>query len=301
VATALSLRPHVADALFNGIGFAVPGILGAWWKLFVSGRLLCVGVVVAVVSGVGAGLIKAHMTAARRVYAATVATACLAGFVALLALPQALANISLLMAATTEQRGFGLMYRANQLEAAQKTFRGESVSDLLLVTLFPNTDERDKIHNWRETGADPAALTRARLEKIKAELSCAAYLYPYGALYEVYIGKVESWLAPFEDDPVRGWDNAITHLERAVELSSWNAYWHVLLGQVYGQRARLDNRRDYMTKALRAFEEAVDSYPTSPEVWQHFGTALYYAGERTRAQACFRQAQELRQRAERGR
>jgi putative inorganic carbon (HCO3(-)) transporter len=300
-ATAMSLRPHVADALFNGIGFAVPGILGAWWKFFVSGRLLCVGVVVAVVCAVGAGLMKARLREARRAYAATVAAACLSGFVALMTLPQALANMSVLMAVTTEQRGFGLMYRANQLEAAHKIFRGEPVSDLVLVTLFPNKEEREKIHKWRETGADPAALTRARLEKIKAELSCAAYLYPYGALYEVYIGKVESWLAPFEHDPVRGWDNAIAHLERAVELNPWNAYWHVLLGQAYGERARLGNRRDYLTKALREFQEAVDSYPTSPEVWRHFGTALYYAGERTRAQACFRQAQELRQRAARGR
>jgi len=301
VATMLSLRPHVADALFNGIGFAVPGILGAWWKLFISGRLLCVGVVVAVVSGVGAGLVKARITAARRVYAAAFATACLAGFVTLAALPQAFANMSVLMAVVTEQRGFGLMYRANQLEAAQKIFRGEPVSDLVLVTLFPKEEEREKIRRSRETGADPAALARARLEKIKAELSCAAHVYPYGALYEVYLGKVESWLAPFMDDPERGWDNAIAHLERAVELSPWNAYWHVLLGQAYGERARLSKRRDYLAKSLHEFQEAVDSYPTNPEIWQHFGTALYYAGERTRAQACFRRAQELRQRAERGR
>jgi|GEM_PF-2612606 len=301
VATALSLRPHVADALFNGIGFAVPGILGAWWKLFLSGRLLCVGAVVGIICGGGAGLMKARMTVARGVYAATLATACLAGFVALMALPQALANVSVLMAVTTEQRGFGLMYRANQLEAAHKIFRGESVPDLLLVTLFPKEQEREEVHNWVETGADPAASTRARLEKIKAEVSCAAYLYPYGALYEVYIGKVESWLAPFADDPVSGWDNAIAHLERAVELNPWNAYWHVLLGQAYAERARLDNRRNYLAKALREFQEAVDSYPTSPDVWQHYGTALYYAGERTRAQACFRQAEELRQRAARGR
>jgi tetratricopeptide (TPR) repeat protein len=228
------------------------------------------------------------------------ATACVAGFVALLALPQALGNMFIVIGVTTEQRGFGLMYRANQLEAALKILRGEPVSDLLLVTLFPKEEEREKIHNWRATGAGAAALTRARLKKIKAELSCAASLYPYGALYEVYIGKVESWLAPFEGDPARGWEDAIARLKRAVELAPWNAYWRVLLGQAYQERARLENRRDYLAKALREFQEAVDSYPTSPDVWEHYGRALFYAGERTRAQACFRQAEELRQRAERG-
>jgi tetratricopeptide (TPR) repeat protein len=221
----------------------------------------------------------------------------LASFVAVLALPRALANVSLLMLTTVDQRGFGVPYRANQLEAAYKILRGETVPDLLLVTLFPNRNEREKVQNWRETGADPAALTRARLKRIKAELMSAAGIYPYDAVYYVYTGKVDSWLAPFEGDPVHGWDSAISRFEKAVELNPWSYYWRVLLGQACLERSALGDRRYYQRKALDEFRQAVENYPTNPESLRHLGTALVYVGERTKAESCFQRARELEERA----
>ncbi len=293
VATTLSLRPHVADALFHGIGFALPSIVRNWWKIFPSARLLCVAIVVALICGFGARLVIARTDLGRRARSVCVVTACLGVLVAFLAAPLALLSLSDLRGYIVESSGFGLNYRSNQLEAAQKVLLGDTVSDLLLVTLFPDKDEREEVKNWSESGADRVALTRKNLTRVKAELTTAVNIYPHDAFYHVCIGRIGLLLAPFEREPVRAWGNAVAHYEKAVELDPWNHYWRVVLGQEYFKRGVVEGQRRYMIKALEEFEKAVENYPNDPAVWRQFGLALSQDGQRGRAEDCFRRADEL--------
>jgi O-antigen ligase len=290
LATTLCLRPHVADALFHGIGFVLPDHVKAWWRIFPSARLLGFAVIVALICGIGARL---RGSLWRRTHSICFLTACLAVLVAFLAAPLALLNLSDLTRYVMERNGFGFNYRSNQLEAAQKILRGETVSDLLLVTLFPDKDEREQVRNWQETGADRVALTRTNLKRVKAELTAAVNIYPHDALYHICIGQIDLWLVPFERDPVGAWDSAVLHYERAVELNPWNHYWRVLLGQEYVKRGVMERQRRYMVKALDEFEKAVENYPNDPAVWRHFGAALLSYGQRGRAEVCFERAREL--------
>ena len=292
-ATALSLRPHVADALYHGIGFVSFNIVRDWFKLFPSARLLGLALVVALICGTGVRLLSARRDRVRRAYSACVVTACVAGLVAFLAAPLALLNLSDFTTVIMGHHGFGPSYRSNQLEAAKKVLRGETVSDLLLVTLFPDKNEREQVKNWRESGADRVALTRTNLKRVRAELSAAVNIYPHDALYHICIGQIDLWLVPFEREPVRAWDSAIACYERAVELHPWNHYWRVLLGQEYLTRSVISGQRRYMIKALEEFEEAVENYPNDPAVWRHFGAALLQDGQRGRARVCFERATEL--------
>jgi O-antigen ligase len=292
-ATALSLRPHVADALYHGIGFVVPRMVRDCWKIFPSVRLLVLGVVAALICCIGARLLSARRDRARRAYRACVVAACLAGLVAFLAAPLALLNMSDFTAVIMGHQGFGLSYRSNQLEAAKKVLQGQEVSDLLLVTLFPDKKEREQVKNWRESGADRVALTRRKLKRIKSELTAVVNIYPHEALYNICIGQIDLWLVPFEREPVRAWDNAIAHYEKAVELHPWNHYWRVLLGREYLARGIMPGQRRYMIKALEEFEKAVENYPHDPAVWRHFGAALLQDGQRGRARVCFERAAEL--------
>jgi len=293
VATTLSLRPHVADALFHGIGFVLPNIVRQWWKIFPSARLLGFAIAVALICGVGVRLLGARRGPARRAHVVCVVTACLAVLVAFLATPMALLNLSDLTRYITEGHGFGLNYRPNQLEAAQKVLLGDTVSDLLLVTLFPDKNEREQVRNWAESGADRVALTRKNLKRVKAELTAAVNIYPHEAFYHVCMGRIDLLLAPFEREPVRAWDNAIAHYEEAVELTPWNHYWRVVLGQEYLNRGLVEGQRRYMIKALEEFEKAVENYPTDPATWRQFGFALLQDGQRNRAEDCFQRAREL--------
>jgi len=292
-ATALSLRPHVADALYHGIGFVSMNIVRDWFKLFPSARLLGLALVVALICGVGVRLLSARRGRARRAYSACVVTACVAGLVAFLTAPLALLNLSDFTSVIMGHHGFGPSYRSNQLEAAKKVLRGETVSDLLLVTLFPDKKEREQVKDWRESGADRVALTRTNLKRVRGELTAAVNIYPHEALYHICIGQIDLWLVPFEREPVRAWDRAIAHYEKAVELHPWNHYWRVVLGQEYLTRSVISGQRRYMIKALEEFEEAVENYPNDPAVWRHFGAALLQDGQRGRAGVCFERAHEL--------
>jgi hypothetical protein len=293
VATTLALRPHVAEALFNGTGFAAPVMIRIWGRMYPWVRWLCWAVVAAIVFGVGARLSGARggQPGAARQVSRTVAR--VATVVALLSAPWGLLNMWESTRWTIFQHGFGPNYRSNQLEAAQKIFRGETVSDLLLVTLFPPGPELERARNPQDYQADLTAMTRARLEQVKGELSIAAHIYPRRALYYVFIGELDVWLARFEPNAARRLDSAVANLEKAVELNPWTYHWHTLLGDAYMRRSALGDARLYATKALREFELAVENYPTDPESWMQLGLVLRSTGRNSRAQACFEQAAKL--------
>jgi len=294
VATTLALRPHVAEGLFSGTGFAAPSMIRIWWKVYPSVRCLCGAVVVAVVFGVSARFSGAgpRQTGTMRRVSRTVAWS--ATVVALIAAAPGLLNMWGSTRWTIIQHGFGQNYRSNQIEAAQKIFRGETVSDLLLVTLFPPGPELERARSLQDKQADLVAMTRARLDQVKEELSVAAHIYPHRALYYVLLGELDVWVARFEPNPARRLDSAIVNLEKAVELNPWSYYWHGLLGDAYMRRVHFGDGRVYATKALRAFERAAENYPNDPESWMQLGAVLVWAGQNSRADACFERAAELR-------
>jgi len=297
VATTLALRPHVAEALFNGTGFAAPVMIRIWWKVYPSVRLLCCALIAAVVFGASARLSSGgrRKTVTIRRVSRTVAWS--ATVVALLIAPLGLLDMLGSVSWAIDAHGFGKNYRANQLEAAQKIFRGEPVPDPLLVTLFPPGPALEQARNRQEEGADLVAMTRPKLDHVKGELSIAAHIYPHRALYYVFIGEMDVWLAPFEPNAARHLDSAIANLEKAVELNPWTYYWRMLLGDAYMRRSALGNGRLYATKALREFELAVENYPNDPESWIQLGAVLTWAGQRGRADDCFKRAAELRKSA----
>jgi O-antigen ligase len=297
VTTTLALRPHVAEALFNGTGFAAPGIMRAWWTLFWEARLLACVAPIAVVLGVTAKMTGSHPNRSDRAHRISSTLAALAANVTAFLIMAGVVVIWLLTTATIDAHGFGQNYRANQLEAAQKILRGEPVPDLLLVTLFPPRPALEQARKLQDDQAGLVAMTRAKLDQVKGELAVAAHIYPHRALYYVFIGEMDVWLAPFEPNAARHLDSAIANLEKAVELNPWTYYWRMLLGDAYMRRTAFGDGRLYVTKALREFELAAENYPNDPESWMQLGAVLTWAGQRGRADDCFRRAAELRKSA----
>jgi hypothetical protein len=292
-ATTLAIRPHVAEALFNGTGFAAPGIVQAWWKLFLSARLLACAVLIAILSGVTARMTGSHPDRSGAIHGISVNLASAAVVVTVLLTLWGLLNIWFLTTDVINANGFGQNYRANQLEAVQKIFSGEEVPDILLVTLFPWPKEYEEARSLQEEGPELVSMARAKLQQVKVELSVASKIYPRRATYRVFIGEIDLWLAPFEQNPAMRMEEAIVSLERAVELNPWSHYWPMLLGDAYMRRSALGEWAYYSSKAVKEFERAVENYPHDPETRLQLAGALLYTGQRSRAEDCIEQAREL--------
>jgi len=297
-AIALLLRPHVADALFNGTGFVLPQILAAWWHL--SAQWVCYAIIAAIVFGACAKLMSTHKKkAAETARTAFLVMAFVGAISAVLLTFIAAFYLWRLTRYMEEYHGFGTLYRANQLEAVQKIMRGDTVPDLLLATLFPKASDRDRVRNAQESRADAVAMTRPALRKAKEELIVATNIYPRQAIYYIYLAEMDVLLSRFEPEPVRSLDRALASFEKAIELNPWNHSWHRFLGEAYFERSAHSDKRYYLHKALEEFKRVVENYPTDPDGWMRLGTALLYDEQPDRAGDCFRRARELREQARR--